>query len=97
LSAPDGQRIIRRVADYYCYMIECADESLYTGWTTDPVERFRRHETGQGASYTRSRRPLRLVYVEKLPDRPTAMRRERAIKSLPRARKLALIQAAQDH
>jgi putative endonuclease len=81
------------VADFYCYILECADGTLYTGWTTDPQRRLRQHSAGYGSRYTRSRRPLRLVYLEKQPDRSTAMRRERAIKILSRHKKLALISA----
>ncbi|MEJ2551591.1 MAG: GIY-YIG nuclease family protein [Anaerolineales bacterium] len=72
-------------------MLECSDGTLYTGWTTDPERRLRDHNAGRGARYTRARRPLRLAYIERLPDRITAMRRERAIKSLSRDRKLDLI------
>ncbi len=76
---------------FYCYMLECADGSYYTGWSTDPQRRLRQHNGGSGSRYTRSHRPVRLVYVEECPDRSTAMERERAIKALPRARKKKLI------
>jgi putative endonuclease len=72
-------------------MLECADGTLYTGWTTDPERRARQHSRGNGARYTRTHRPVRLVYVEEQPDRSTAMRRERQIKRLNRTQKLALI------
>ena len=78
---------------FFCYIVECADGSFYTGWTTDPRRRERQHNRGQGARYTRQRRPVRLVYVEELPDRATAMRRERALKSLSHAKKQAVIAA----
>jgi putative endonuclease len=81
------------VSEYYCYVLECADGTLYTGWTTHPQRRLREHNAGRGARYTRTRRPLRLAYVEQLPDRSAAMQRERAIKSLSRDRKLALIES----
>lgn len=76
---------------FYCYIIECADGTLYTGMTADLERRLRQHNLGIGSRYTRSRRPLRLVFVEPQPDRRAAMRRERAIKALPRKRKMALI------
>ena len=79
------------MSEYFCYIIECADGTLYTGITNDPGRRLREHELGHGARYTRSRRPLHLAYVEEQPDLKTAMRRERAIKALSRKRKLALI------
>ena len=73
-------------------MVECADGTLYTGWTTDPTRRARQHNRGAGARYTRTHGPVRLVYVEDQPDRSSAMRRERQIKRLTHAQKLALIQ-----
>jgi putative endonuclease len=80
-----------RVAEYFCYMIECADGTFYTGWTTDPERRLKQHQSGNGARYTRTRRPLRLAYVEPQPDISAAIRREKAIKALPRKKKLSLI------
>ncbi len=79
------------MARFYCYILECADGSLYTGLTTDPERRLRQHLAGRGARYTRSHPPLSLAYLEDHPDRAAAMRRERALKALPRERKLALI------
>ncbi len=76
----------------YCYILECADGSYYTGWTTDPERRARQHNLGRGARYTRMHRPVRLVYVEPQPDRPAAMRRERALKNLSHAQKKALVE-----
>ncbi|MEW6093219.1 MAG: GIY-YIG nuclease family protein [Chloroflexota bacterium] len=76
---------------YYCYILECSDGTYYTGWTTDPERRVRQHNRGKGARYTRSRLPVRLVYVEELPDKPSAMRREKAVKSLPRQEKMKLV------
>jgi putative endonuclease len=74
----------------YCYIVECSDGTFYTGWTTDPERRVKTHNAGRGAKYTRTRRPVRLVYVEEQPDRTTAMKRERAIKALPREKKMKL-------
>ncbi len=76
---------------FYCYILECNDGTYYTGWSTDPQRRARQHDRGKGARYTRSRRPVRLVYVEECPDRAAAMKRERAIKALSRSRKEKLI------
>jgi putative endonuclease len=75
----------------YCYIVECADGTFYTGWTIDPERRVKTHNAGRGAKYTRTRRPVRLVYVEEQPDRTTAMKRERAIKALPREKKMKLM------
>jgi putative endonuclease len=77
--------------EYYCYILECADGTFYTGWSTDPQRRERQHNAGRGAAYTRMRRPVRLVYVEPVPDHSSALRRERKIKAMPRQRKLRLI------
>ncbi len=75
----------------FVYIVECSDGTLYTGWTHDLEARIRAHNAGRGGRYTRARRPVRLLYYETLPDRRSAMRRERAIKRLSRARKLSLI------
>jgi putative endonuclease len=75
----------------YCYIVECSDGTFYTGWTTDPERRVKTHNAGRGAKYTRMRRPVILIYVEELPDRTSAMKRERAIKALSRERKMKLV------
>lgn len=75
----------------FCYLLECADGTYYTGWTTDPRRRARQHNAGRGARYTATRRPVRLVYVETQPDRSSAMRRERKMKTLSHAQKRGLI------
>ncbi len=84
-------------AAWCVYMLRCADGSLYTGITTDVDRRVAEHngEGGLGARYTRSRRPVQLVYQEIVASRAEATRREAAIKRLDRARKLAL--CAPDH
>jgi putative endonuclease len=76
----------------YCYIVECADGTYYTGWAVDPERRVAVHNKGRGARYTRMRLPVKLVYVEPQPDRPTAMKREIAIKRMNRARKMRLIE-----
>lgn len=76
---------------YFCYILECADGSLYTGLTTDPERRLHQHTSGRGARYTRAHPPVSLAVVEEHPDLVSAMRRERALKALPRRRKLELI------
>jgi putative endonuclease len=79
------------VAAFFCYIVECADGTFYTGWTTDPERRLRQHAAGRGARYTRAHRPLRLVFVEPQANRGDAMRREHALKAMTRARKQMLI------
>ena len=78
---------------YFCYIVKCSDGTFYSGWTTNPERRLKEHNKGsRGARYTRQRRPVRLVYLEELPDRSAAMRRERYLKTLSRTRKKKLIQ-----
>jgi putative endonuclease len=74
------------------YILQCADGTLYTGWTTDLERRLRAHNSGQGARYTRGRRPVRLVYQEEQSTRSAAQRREAAIRRLSRIDKLKLIE-----
>ncbi len=81
---------------FYCYIVECADGTYYTGWAIDPEKRVAMHNKGRGARYTRTRGPVKLVYVEELPDRKAAMKREIAIKKLKREGKGRLIQEAQN-
>jgi len=78
------------VSKCYCYIVECADGTYYTGWAVDPEKRLEVHNKGRGAKYTRMRLPVKLVYVEEQPDRVTAMKRERAIKRMTRERKQKL-------
>lgn len=75
----------------FVYMVECADKTLYTGWTTDVKRRLKAHNAGRGAKYTRDRGPVRLVYLEEVPDRRLALKREREIKRMRRSQKLKLI------
>jgi putative endonuclease len=76
----------------YCYILECADGTFYTGWTTDPERRITRHNKGIGAKYTSMRRPVKLVYLEPQPNRTEAMKRELAIKKMKRVQKSKLIE-----
>jgi putative endonuclease len=73
------------------YILECADGSLYTGIARDLEARLVAHNSGNGAKYTRGRRPVRLLYQEAAVDRGSALRREALLKKLSRADKLQLI------
>ncbi len=74
------------------YILRCADDTYYTGWTNDLTARLTAHNRGVGgAKYTRSRRPVQLVYCEEQPDRQAAMKREAQIKAYTRAEKQKLI------
>ena len=72
------------------YLARCRDGTLYTGITTDPERRLAEHNDGSGAAYTRTRLPVVFVYWEVVSDRPSALRREHAIKRLSRTAKEAL-------
>lgn len=76
---------------YFVYIVKCADGTLYTGISTDVARRVAEHNAGTGAKYTRTRRPVCVVYVEEAGDRSAASRREFEIKRLSRKEKEALI------
>ena len=79
-------------ASWYVYIVRCSDNTLYTGISTDPLARVAEHNSGQnGAKYTRTRRPVTLIYTEQVQSRSAALKREIAIKRLSREAKLALI------
>ena len=80
----------------YAYIVECADGTLYSGWTNDLEKRIAAHNAGQGAKYTRSRRPVTLRYYEEFEDKSEALRREAALKKLSRAKKQALIECGKN-
>ena len=79
----------------FVYMVRCTDGTLYTGWSTDPAARLRAHQSGKGARYTRAKGAAALAYVEKCADHRAAMRREYALKQLPKAQKELLCRAWQ--
>lgn len=75
----------------YVYILECSDNTLYTGWTNNLEKRVDTHSKGKGAKYTRARLPVKLVYYEEYKDKISAQKREYQIKQLSRAEKLNLI------
>jgi putative endonuclease len=77
----------------FVYLLRCADDSLYCGWTTDIDRRLAAHESGTASRYTRSRRPIELALVIPVADRSAALREEARIKRLSRQSKLELIAA----
>ena len=77
------------------YILKCSDGTLYTGWTNNLEKRLREHNRGQGAKYTRGRRPVELVYAEEYETKREAMQRESQIKRLTRKEKQALIEGYQ--
>ena len=80
----------------YAYVLLCADNTLYTGWTTDLEKRLKAHNEGRGGKYTRARTPCKIFYYEEFDDKISAMRREYAIKQLTREQKLALVDKKTD-
>ncbi|TDL95273.1 GIY-YIG nuclease family protein [Macrococcus carouselicus] len=79
------------MAEHFIYILECADGTYYTGYTTDLDKRLAVHNTGRGAKYTRNRLPVRRIYEERLSTKREAMQREYAIKQLTRKQKERLI------
>ena len=77
----------------YTYLLQCADGSLYCGWTNCLWERVKVHNEGRGAKYTRGRRPVELLYFEEFATKQEAMQREAAIKRLTRQEKEKLVES----
>lgn len=77
-------------AAWLCYILRCADGTLYTGITNDIVKRLAAHNAGTASKYTRARGPLTLVFAEGCADKPSALKREMEVKGLSRAKKLIL-------
>jgi predicted GIY-YIG superfamily endonuclease len=80
---------------WFVYIVQCADESLYTGIATDVDRRLEQHNAGTASRYTRSRLPVRVVYQETQATRSLALKREAAIKAMSRQKKEALIRLAE--
>ncbi|ALX49456.1 GIY-YIG nuclease family protein [Lentibacillus amyloliquefaciens] len=77
--------------EHVVYILKCADNTLYTGYTNDLENRIKMHEEGKGAKYTRGRGPFKVVFREQFPTKEEAMRRENEIKQLTRKGKAQLI------
>ena len=75
---------------WFCYVLECADGTFYTGITTSIERRLAMHKRGRASRYTRGRLPVRLVYAAPYGDRSSASRREVEVKKMPRAKKRRL-------
>jgi len=83
---------------YYLYILKCSDQTLYAGITTEPDRRIKEHNFSDlGARYTRSRRPIKLVYSKKFSNRSAASKEEFRIKKLPRVKKLEIISLSKKH
>lgn len=81
---------------WFVYLIRCADNSLYTGITTDVERRVETHRAGKGAKYLKTRRPFKLVFSAPVGDRSQASKLEYAIKQLPKRQKEAIVQGKLD-
>jgi len=79
------------VVSWFCYLLRCADDTLYCGITNDLDKRLAAHNAGTASKYTRTRLPVEILFDERCVDRSTASKREMAIKRLSRAEKLRLI------
>lgn len=79
---------------WYTYILKCRDGSFYTGITNNLAKRLDAHNSGEGAAYTRSRRPVRIVYVQRHSGKSSALKREFKIKSLRRDQKRDLISSS---
>ncbi len=77
---------------YWLYILQCSDNTLYTGITNDLTSRLKKHNLGIASKYTAARLPARIVYTESLPDKSSALKREIAVKKLKRIEKLALVE-----
>ena len=75
----------------FTYIVECSDHTLYTGWTNNLEKRIEAHNAGKGAKYTKTRRPVKLVYFETFSTKEEAMSREYSIKKMSRQNKISLI------
>ncbi len=84
----------RSQPNFFVYLLECRDKSLYCGYTNDLEARVRLHNEGKAAKYTKPRRPVRLAYFEIKESKSQAMKREAEIKKMLRGQKLALIASA---
>ncbi len=82
----------RRENMNYTYIVRCRDGTLYTGWTNNLEKRMEAHNSGKGARYTKSRRPVKLVYYEEFETKEEAMSREYAIKHMKKSKKEKLIE-----
>ncbi|ROR25731.1 putative endonuclease [Mobilisporobacter senegalensis] len=79
----------------YTYIVECMDNTLYTGWTNNLEKRIKDHNSKKGAKYTKNRGPVTLVYYEEFETKEEALKREVAIKKLTRKQKLELVNKRQ--
>lgn len=76
---------------WYVYVLLCKDGSLYTGTSNNPEQRFLDHKNGKGGKYTKTHKPIKILYAEKLPDKSAALKREGQIKGWSREKKIQIL------
>lgn len=76
---------------WFVYVLLCVDNSFYVGVSDDPERRFSEHKNGKGGKYTRSHKPLKLIYLEQLLTKQEAIKREKQIKGWSRAKKIQIL------
>ncbi len=76
---------------WYVYILLCSDGSFYTGISNNPKKRFLDHKNGKGGAYTRSHKPIKIIYLEHLQDRSSALKRESQIKTWRRKKKIQIL------
>ena len=91
LAKEKANKKLRRKESWFLYILECSDKTFYTGVTNDLQRRFKMHNNGKASRYTRTRRPVKLVYQETCLSRTHALVRECAVKALPRKQKEKLV------
>lgn len=77
---------------WYVYILLCSDGSFYTGVSNNPRQRFLDHKNGKGGRYARSHKPIKIIYLEKLPTKLLALKRERQIKGWDREKKIKILE-----
>lgn len=76
---------------WFVYILLCEDGSFYTGYSNNPQKRFLDHKNGKGGRYTRSHKPIKIVYIEKLESKSSALKREDQIKGWSKAKKIKIL------
>ena len=76
---------------YFVYILLCEDDSLYTGYSNNPQKRFLDHKNGKGGRYTRLHKPVKIVYLEQLPNKSMALKRELQIKGWSHNKKIKIL------
>ena len=77
---------------YYAYLLRCADDTLYAGYTDDLSKRVAVHNQGKGAKYTRANKPIKIVYTKEFDNKSDALKEEFRIKHLTKEEKIKLIE-----